>query len=156
MLFAQLKHYLELYITDSALKVSRSFYCFTTVCHGVQNCFPRLWGTGISDAILIKYASKSTKYEIKVYKFFKVKSNYLSPPPPPPSCKVCHYRPFPHRPFCSCPPFYPTALKGCRGIVKIASHPRALIWMNMEYNRLNIKYTPMNLKNKFHRDFIGT
>ena len=38
---------------DSALKVSQSLYCFTTfICHGVKNCFPRLWGMGISDAIL--------------------------------------------------------------------------------------------------------
>ena len=28
MLFCLLKHYLELYITDTALKVSRSLYCF--------------------------------------------------------------------------------------------------------------------------------
>ena len=48
-----LKHYLELYITDTALKVSRSLYCFTTlISHGVENYFPRLWGTDISDAIL--------------------------------------------------------------------------------------------------------
>ena len=27
-------------------------YCFTTsISHGVENYFPRLWGTGISDAI---------------------------------------------------------------------------------------------------------
>ena len=46
------KLYLELYITDTALKVSTSLYCFTTsISHGVENCFPRLWGTGISDAI---------------------------------------------------------------------------------------------------------
>ena len=37
----------------TALKVSQSLYCFTTFrCHGVENYFPRLWGTGISDAIL--------------------------------------------------------------------------------------------------------
>ena len=30
MLFSLLKHYLELYITDTALKVFRSLYCFTT------------------------------------------------------------------------------------------------------------------------------
>ena len=42
MLFSLLKHYLD---TDTALKVSRSFYCFTTsVSHGVENYFPRLWG----------------------------------------------------------------------------------------------------------------
>ena len=54
MLFSLLKHYLELYITDTALKVSRmrSLYCFTTsTSHGVENYFPRLWGTGISDGI---------------------------------------------------------------------------------------------------------
>ena len=50
MLFCQLKHYLD---TDTALKVSQSVYCFTTfISHGVESYFPRLWGTGISDAIL--------------------------------------------------------------------------------------------------------
>ena len=49
MLFSLLKHYLD---TDTALKVSQSVYCFTTsICHGVENYLPRLWGTGISDAI---------------------------------------------------------------------------------------------------------
>ena len=49
MLFSLLKHYLD---TDTALKVSQSVYCFTTsISHGVENYFPRLWGTGISDAI---------------------------------------------------------------------------------------------------------
>ena len=44
--------YLELYITDTALKVSQSLYCFTiSISHGVENYFPKLWGTGISDAI---------------------------------------------------------------------------------------------------------
>ena len=53
MIFSLLKHYLELYITDTALRVSRALYCFTTsVFHGVENYFPRLWGTRISDAIL--------------------------------------------------------------------------------------------------------
>ena len=37
MLFSLLTHYLELYITDTALKVSRSLYCFTTsISHGVE------------------------------------------------------------------------------------------------------------------------
>ena len=41
-----------IYITDTALKVSRSLHCSTTsISHDVENCFPRLWGTGISDAI---------------------------------------------------------------------------------------------------------
>ena len=49
MLFSLLKHYLELYITDTTLKVSRSLYYFTTpISDGVENYFPRLWGTGIS------------------------------------------------------------------------------------------------------------
>ena len=52
MLFSLLKHYLELYVTGTGLKVSRSLYCFTTsISHGVENYFPRLWGMGISDAI---------------------------------------------------------------------------------------------------------
>ena len=41
---------------DTALKVSRSVYCFTTsVSHGVENYFLRLWGAGISDAIFRIY-----------------------------------------------------------------------------------------------------
>ena len=49
MLFSLLKHYLD---TDTAQKVSQSVYCFiTSISHGVENYFPRLWGTGISDAI---------------------------------------------------------------------------------------------------------
>ena len=52
MLFSLLKHHLDRNITDTALKVSRSLYCFTaSISHGVENYFPRLWGTGISDAI---------------------------------------------------------------------------------------------------------
>ena len=53
MLFSLLKHHFDLNITDTALKVSRSLYCFTTsISHGVENYFPRvaLWGMGISDA----------------------------------------------------------------------------------------------------------
>ena len=39
-------------LTDTAVKVSRSLYFLTTsIFHGVENYFPRLWGTGISDAI---------------------------------------------------------------------------------------------------------
>ena len=49
MLFSLLEHYLD---TDTAMKVSQSMYCFTTsISHGVENYFPRLWGKGISDAI---------------------------------------------------------------------------------------------------------
>ena len=54
MLFSLLKHYLDFYTTDTALKVSRSLYCFTvSIYHGVENCFPRLWRMGISDAIFV-------------------------------------------------------------------------------------------------------
>ena len=60
MLFSHLKQFLELYITDTALKVSQNLYCFTTsFSHGVENYFPRLWGMGISDAIL--YSSVGIK-----------------------------------------------------------------------------------------------
>ena len=56
MLFSLLKHHLDLNITDTALKVSQSLYCFTTsISHGVENYFPRLWGMGISDAIFSLY-----------------------------------------------------------------------------------------------------
>ena len=59
MLFSLLKHYLD---TDTALKVSQSVYCFTTsISHGVENYFPRLWGTGISDAIFINTFGKCKK-----------------------------------------------------------------------------------------------
>ena len=52
MLFSLLKHNFEHNITDTALKVSRSLFCFTTsISHGVENYFPRLWSMGISDAI---------------------------------------------------------------------------------------------------------
>ena len=52
MLFSLLKHHLDLNITDTALKVSPYLYFFTTsVSHGVENYFPRLWGMGVSDAI---------------------------------------------------------------------------------------------------------
>ena len=51
MLFSLLKCYLD---NDTALKVSQCVYCFTTsVSHGVENYFPRLWGMGISDTIFL-------------------------------------------------------------------------------------------------------
>ena len=54
MLFSLHKHYLEIYITDTALKVSRFLSCLTTsISHGVENYFSWLWGTGIS-AIFLK------------------------------------------------------------------------------------------------------
>ena len=69
LLFSLLKHYLDLYITDTALKVSQFLYCYTTsISHGVEKYFPRLWGTGISDAILTLF--------ILVYKSEKCFSQY--------------------------------------------------------------------------------
>ena len=62
--FSLLKHHFDLNITDTALKVSRSLYCFTTsISHGVENYFPRLWGTGISDVIFyaLKFLKSCTK-----------------------------------------------------------------------------------------------
>ena len=54
MLFSLLKYHLDLYITDTSLKVSQSLYWFTTsISHEVENYFPRLWGTVISDAIFV-------------------------------------------------------------------------------------------------------
>ena len=51
MLFSLFKHYLD---TDTALKLSQSVYCFTTsISHGVENYYPRLWGVDISDAIFV-------------------------------------------------------------------------------------------------------
>ena len=64
MLFSLLKH-LELYIANTALKVSRSLYCFTTsISRGVENYFPRLWGMGISDAIflILGHSKKGEKH----------------------------------------------------------------------------------------------
>ena len=41
MLFSLLKHCLELYVTDNALKVSPSLYCFTTsISPGVEIISP--------------------------------------------------------------------------------------------------------------------
>ena len=52
MLFSLLKRHLDLYITDTALKVSKSVCCFSTfISHGIEIYFPRLWVMGISDDI---------------------------------------------------------------------------------------------------------
>ena len=68
MLFSLLEHYLD---TDTALKVSQSVYCFTTsISHGVENYFPRLWGSGISDAIFVFLLWFICMGEITVVHFF--------------------------------------------------------------------------------------
>ena len=76
MLFSLLKHHLDLNITDTALKVSRSLYCFTTsISHGVENYFPTLWGTGISDAIFFIFHlldSRDSLSRVKYSRHFNV------------------------------------------------------------------------------------
>ena len=55
------------------LKVSQSVYCFTTsISHGVENYFPRLWGTGISNAILCLsiYVQSKVSHFMKCNVFF--------------------------------------------------------------------------------------
>ena len=65
------KLYLELYITDTALKVFRSLYCFTTsMFHGVENYFSRLWGTAISDALFPTIFGGHLKFLHKKHKAF--------------------------------------------------------------------------------------
>ena len=75
MLFSLLKHYLD---TNTALKVSQSVYCFTTsISYGIEQYFPRLWCTGISDAIflikvyyLIIFVSQGDTYNINNKLYF--------------------------------------------------------------------------------------
>ena len=78
MLFSLLKHYLD---TDTALKVSQTVYCFTSsISHGVENYFPRLWGKGISDAIfnILTFPSKlSIKFLIKFMNHFNLNFIFL-------------------------------------------------------------------------------
>ena len=51
MLFSLLKHYLELYITDNALKVSHSLHCFTTsISHVVEIISP---GCGVWASLML-------------------------------------------------------------------------------------------------------
>ena len=68
MLFSLFKYNMEFHITDTALKVSRSLYCFTTsISHGVENYFSRLWGTGISGAILIPFLLVDVDYFVMIH-----------------------------------------------------------------------------------------
>ena len=75
MLFSLLKHHFDLNITDTALKVSRSFYSFTaSISHGVENYFPRLWGTGVS---LMLFST----YWVAMGFFWKPMSSFITPQP---------------------------------------------------------------------------
>ena len=65
MLFSLLKHYLVLYISDTALKVFCFLYCFTTsISHCVENYFLRLWSTGISDAFFAFFFLLILNFEV--------------------------------------------------------------------------------------------
>ena len=57
MLLSLHKHYLD---TDTALKVSQSVYCSTTsISHGVENYFSRLWGKGFSSIFLVGMGARA-------------------------------------------------------------------------------------------------
>ena len=48
------KHYLDLCIIDTAVKLSHCLYSFnTSISHCVENYFPWMWGVGISDVLFI-------------------------------------------------------------------------------------------------------
>ena len=56
--------YLNIIWTLTLPELSQSVYFFTTsISHGVENYFPRLWGTAISDAIFnaLKFMKSCTK-----------------------------------------------------------------------------------------------
>ena len=56
-LFSRLTHYLDLYITDTALKVSQSLCWFTTsISHGVENYLP---GCGIRASLMLLFVNNN-------------------------------------------------------------------------------------------------
>ena len=62
MLFSLLKHNLDLYISDIALKVSQSLYCFTTsTCHGVKTVSPGC-GVWVSLVLFVSILWLSVRY----------------------------------------------------------------------------------------------
>ena len=85
MQFLSLRHYF-LYLNiiwTLTLKVSQSVYCFTTsISHGVENYFPRLWGTGISDAIFINliFANRKLVRSTVLSNGGCQQANYVHPP----------------------------------------------------------------------------
>ena len=78
-LFSPFKYNLDLYITDTVLKVSRSLYCLTTsISHDVENYFPRLCGTGISDATSFTVRQWTIKATyISIQTCMKLSSSFL-------------------------------------------------------------------------------
>ena len=70
MLFSLLKHHFDLNITDTALKVSRSVYCFTTsISHGVENYFPRLW---VRASLMLFFIELSKVLEVANFRFLSL------------------------------------------------------------------------------------
>ena len=64
MLFSLLKHYLELYITDNALKVSPSLYCFTTfISHGVEIISP---GCGVQASLMLFFLHIMLQHNLSI------------------------------------------------------------------------------------------
>ena len=62
MLFSLLKPHLDLYTTDTALKVSQCLCCFTTsISHGVENYFP---GWGVRESLML-LSNIAVNYERK-------------------------------------------------------------------------------------------
>ena len=50
-----------------------SYYYISSISHGVENYFPGVWGTGISDAIFKLLKIKDKKYFFHFLLFFLVK-----------------------------------------------------------------------------------
>ena len=68
--FLYLNIFLDRYVSDTELKVSRSLYCFTIcICYGVENYFPRLCDMGISDAILDIFLLLRLTFFFPLYKY---------------------------------------------------------------------------------------
>ena len=65
MLFSPFQHYLDLYITDTALKVSQCLYCFTTsVSHGVETISP---GCGVWAPLVLFFVKKISNETVKLH-----------------------------------------------------------------------------------------
>ena len=114
MLFSLLKHYLELYITDTVPIASRSLYCFiTSISQGVENYFPRLWGTSISDAIFL--VTLGFTHKLKYSELIDSLIDWLT--------LVCIWEEFsrkgPPYPLYPPAPPYPSALQVCLPIASL-------------------------------------
>ena len=60
MLFSLLKHYLDLYVTDTALKLSQSLYCFSTsISHVLKTISP---GCGVRTSLMLIVSTGSIRW----------------------------------------------------------------------------------------------